>query len=86
MCNSVADISEKTFRQLRLITSILHKNDGFTTHTWRWWREENKSLRRGSDSFRNVKTLQSIDKVLTDMEANGVDIATAIYNLTIKIH
>ncbi len=33
-----------------------------------------------------VKTLQSIDKVLTDMEADGVDIATAIYNLTIKIH
>ena len=36
--------------------------------------------------FEKVKTLQSIDKVLTDMEANGVDIATVIYNLTIKIH
>lgn len=32
-----------------------------------------------------VKTLQSIDKTLTDMEDNGIDIASTIYNITLKI-
>lgn len=32
-----------------------------------------------------VRTLQSIDKVLTDMEEDGIDVASAIYNLTIEI-
>lgn len=33
-----------------------------------------------------MKDIEFIPFLLTDMEANGVDIATAIYNLTIKIH
>ncbi len=32
-----------------------------------------------------VRTLQSIDKVLTDMEEDGVDVASAVYNLIIEI-
>ncbi len=32
-----------------------------------------------------VRILQSIDKVLTDMEEDGMDVASAIYNLTIEI-
>lgn len=33
-----------------------------------------------------MKDIEFITFLWIDMEANGVDIATAIYNLTIKIH
>jgi len=54
---------------------ILGGGGGKKTRTY----EEDPTL------LERVRILQSIDRVLTDMEEDGMDVASAIYNLTIEI-
>lgn len=47
--------------------------------------KKTRTYEEDSALLEKVRTLQSIDKVLADMEEDGVDVASAIYNLTIEI-
>ena len=47
--------------------------------------KKTRTYEEDSALLEKVRTLQSIDKVLADMEEDGVDVASAVYNLTIEI-